>query len=101
MDDARAIAEFDASRAAGEGWGLTTDFGIEGMICDLARTTGTTTFADDVAARDFVAAQIRDGSEYHTEAVRILRRSDIAGYKVFREEHPDCAAVTDQDAPLF
>ena len=68
------------------------------FITDLRQTPSETPFADDIAAREHVAARVLAGSAYHAEAVRHLRRTDIEGYKVFREEHPACADITDGDA---
>lgn len=100
MLDPTPTAGFDAVQAHAEGWGLYTGRAELETITDLLNVPGMATFPDDVAAREFVAERIRAGSEYHANAVRHLRRTDVEGYKVFREEHPDCAPVTDIE-PLF
>lgn len=93
-------AGFDAAQALQEGWGLYTAFTESAVVTDLTRAPGSTAFADDVAAREFIAERVCARSPYHVDAVRLLRRTDIEGYKVFREEHPECAEITDTD-PLF
>lgn len=100
MHDYTPAAGFDAVQAHAEGWGLFTAMTESAVITDLINAPGASAFTDDIAAREHVATQIRGGSEYHAQAVRHLRRTDIEGYKVFREEHPDCATITDAD-PLF
>ncbi len=100
MKDYVEAADFDGRQAHAEGWGLYSASQDEALITDLRQTPTGSPFADGIAAREHVAARIMAGDLYHIEAVRHLRRLDIEGYKVFREEHPECAERTDID-PMF
>jgi hypothetical protein len=98
MHDYVPASGFDASQAHAEGWGLYSALTDNGFITDLREAPGAGRFADEILAREHVAARILGGDPYHAEVVRHLRRTDIDGYKVFREEHPQCAPLTDIDA---
>lgn len=100
MNDIMPADGFDAAQSTSEGWGIFTALSDEAIKTDILAVPGNSSFPDEIAAREHVAEQIRAGSDYHADAARFLRRTDIEGYKVFREEHPDCAPITDTD-PLF